>query len=335
MTLRRQRLLLSLAIIAASVCLALGVSLPIIRLNRFVFWSTDQSLLSTVRGLVGEGQLFLAVTIFLFCVVFPALRLVYLLLISALPVAAMQSLEKHLQAAEWLGKWSMPDVLALALAIFLVQSQGMADASSLPGIYFFTAAVVLMIVSQALLRIDTGQGSRLPSPAFAPPLSTARSIVLSFFIVLAAVLFALGITLPVVRFTTVYVWSNEHSIVTVIYALFRSRELVLSGVLFAFSIAFPFLKLFHLAALAASPGLPPRFRAASISAMEWLGRCSMTDVMVLALLIAYVNASGYTEASMLPGVYFFAASVLITMLAYGWAHAKPGRGRTTPPLAAG
>jgi paraquat-inducible protein A len=59
--------------------------------------------------------------------------------------------------------------------------------------------------------------------------------------------------------------------------------------------------------------------------MEWLGRYSMTDVMVLALMIFYVNSSGYTEAIVMPGVYFFAASALITMLAYGWANTVPAR----------
>ena len=43
-------------------------------------------------------------------------------------------------------------------------------------------------------------------------------------------------------------------------------------------------------------------------------------------MIFYVNSSGYTEASVLPGVYFFAASALMTMLAYGWANGiKPRR----------
>jgi paraquat-inducible protein A len=57
--------------------------------------------------------------------------------------------------------------------------------------------------------------------------------------------------------------------------------------------------------------------------MEWIGRYAMTDVMVLALMIFYVNSSGYTEARVLPGVYFFAASALMTMLAYAWANAEP------------
>jgi len=54
--------------------------------------------------------------------------------------------------------------------------------------------------------------------------------------------------------------------------------------------------------------------------MEWLGRYSMTDVMVLALMIFYMNSSGYTEAQVLPGVYCFAASAVMTMIAYGWAN---------------
>ena len=65
----------------------------------------------------------------------------------------------------------------------------------------------------------------------------------------------------------------------------------------SFSIFFPFLKLFYLLTLMTSPDLPAEFRKKSIATMEWLGRYSMTDVMVLALMIFYVNSSGYTEAT--------------------------------------
>jgi paraquat-inducible protein A len=69
--------------------------------------------------------------------------------------------------------------------------------------------------------------------------------------------------------------------------------------------------------------------------MEWLGRYSMTDVMVLALMIFYMNSSGYIEARVLPGVYCFAASALMTMFAYGWANSPPRPVRLPPPLAPG
>jgi paraquat-inducible protein A len=81
--------------------------------------------------------------------------------------------------------------------------------------------------------------------------------------------------------------------------------------------------------------MPADFRKRSIATMEWLGRYSMTDVMVLALMIFYVNSSGYTEARVLPGVYFFAASALMTMLAYGWANVEPPSLRRRPRPAIG
>ena len=152
-----------------------------------------------------------------------------------------------------------------------------------------------------------------------------RNFAFSFLIILATVFFALGVMLPAIRFTTVFVWTNQHSVATIIWALWKNEEFFLCFVIFMFSIFFPFMKLFYLLTLVTSPDMPAEFRNKSISAMEWLGRYSMTDVMVLALMIFYINASGYSEASVLPGIYFFAASAIMTMLAYGWANSvTPG-----------
>ena len=328
MRLGGRRFLLSLAILSASVCLALGMSLPIIKLTKYVFWSTDHSLLSTVQQLFNDGQAFLGSMILVFSIILPVLKLLYLLLVSTLPVAEIRAHRRQLRALEWLGKWSMHDVLVLALTIFFIKSQGVYDAASLSGVYFFTAAVVLMILSYAWLRMEAGPGQTiLPEPDLSEtkPVSAFRNFVLSFLIIIATVFFALGIILPVIQFTTIYVWTDKHSIATIIYALFENQEYFLCAVVFAVSIFFPFLKLLYLLTLVTSPDLSGEFRAKSIATMEWLGRYSMTDVMVLALMIFYVNSSGYTTASVLPGVYFFAASAIITMLAYGWANTVPAR----------
>jgi paraquat-inducible protein A len=119
---------------------------------------------------------------------------------------------------------------------------------------------------------------------------------------------------------------------SIIYALYANEEFFLCGVIAMFSVVFPFLKLLYLLTLVTSPDMPHEFRVRSIAAMEWLGRYSMTDVMVLALIIFYVNSSGYSEAQVQPGIYFFAASALMTMFAYGWAHTVAPRAkvRTVP-----
>ena len=191
-----------------------------------------------------------------------------------------------------------------------------------------------MILAYAWIRTDGMAAAPelvpvLPQPDVgerqAPPVW--RNFALSFLIILATVFFALGIILPSIQFTTVYVWTNEHSILSIMYALSENQEYFLGAVVFAVSVFFPFLKLFYLLTLITAHDMPPEFRRKSFATMEWIGRYSMTDVMVLALMIFYVNSSGYTEARVLPGVYFFAASALMTMLAYAWANAESPSGR--------
>jgi paraquat-inducible protein A len=293
MTLGGRRFLLSLAIVAASVCLALGVSLPIIKLTKFVFFTYEHSLISTVNALIRSGQMFLGVTVLVFSIVLPVTKLLYLLLLSTLPQRELRRLSRQLRALEWLGKWSMHDVLVLSLSIFFIKSQGVYDAKSLNGVYFFTAAVLFMILAYAWLRTDvtdtaapaTAPAQVPPPPAKKPPPppSTLRNFAFSFLIILCTVFFALGVMLPAIRFTTVFVWTNQHSVATIIWALWKNEEFFLCFVIFMFSIFFPFMKLFYLLTLVTSPDMPAEFRNKSISAMEWLGRYSMTDVMVLAL----------------------------------------------------
>jgi paraquat-inducible protein A len=331
MTLGGRRFLLSVAIIGASISLALGISLPSIKLTRFYFFATEYSLISTVYTLIARNQIFLGSLVFVFSIVLPVFKILYLVILTTMPPEVLRHQYRHLKALEWLGKWSMHDVLVLALMIFFIKSQGVYDARSLSGVYFFTCAVVFMILAYAWLNIFSlsaikAETARLERErADAGPQSAWRNFLLALFILSAAICFALGVTLPSIRFTTIYVWTNEHSIATIMWALYHNEEWFLCGVITVFSVIFPFLKLLYLLTLCLSPNLPAEFRQKSISTMEWLGRYSMTDVMVLALMIFYMNSSGYTEARVLPGVYCFAASALMTMFAYGWANTPAAR----------
>lgn len=337
MTLGGRRFLLSLAIIGASISLALGITLPSIKLTRFYFFASEYSLLSTVYTLIARNQIFLGSLVLIFSIMLPVFKIFYLVILTTMPPDVLARQYRHLKALEWLGKWSMHDVLVLALMIFFIKSQGVYDARSLSGVYFFTSAVVFMILAYAWLSISLGvagrqamrrERERMEAGA---PQSALRNFLLALFILSASICFALGVTLPSIRFTTIYVWTNEHSIATIIWALYHNQEWFLCGVICVFSVLFPFLKLLYLLTLCLSPNLPAEFRQKSISTMEWLGRYSMTDVMVLALMIFYMNSSGYTEARVLPGVYCFAASAMMTMFAYGWANTPAARTRDAGP----
>ncbi len=226
MTLGGRRFLLAMAIVGASVCLALGISLPIIKLTKFVFFTTEHSLISTVSALLGSGQMFLGLTVLVFSIVLPILKLLYLLLLSTLPQLELTRAARQLRALEWLGKWSMHDVLVLSLTIFFIKSQGVYDASSLNGVYFFTAAILFMILAYTWLNVDaTGTGAKeaiAAAPVEPPRSAPFRNFVLSFLIIIATVCFALGIFMPAIKFTTVFVWKNEHSILSMIPIFFSS-----------------------------------------------------------------------------------------------------------------
>ena len=68
----------------------------------------------------------------------------------------------------------MHDVLVLALTIFFIKSQGVYDAASLSGVYFFTAAVALMMLSYAWLRAGAEPVDRTPAETKAPEAKPAE-----------------------------------------------------------------------------------------------------------------------------------------------------------------
>jgi paraquat-inducible protein A len=87
-----------------------------------------------------------------------------------------------------------------------------------------------------------------------------RSFLLGLLIITATVCLVLGLTLPIIKLTRFYVWSDVHSLVTVVRELYYSDELILAGIVFIFSIVFPFFKLLYRASARRSPTARVRSR---------------------------------------------------------------------------
>ena len=149
----RRSFLLGLMIVGAAVCLVLGLTLPIMRLTRFYIWTDVHSLVSIVRELYVSGEIFLASIICIFSVIFPFFKLLYLLaLYSVRQVHPGGGPSRWLKRISWLGKWSMLDVLVLALVIFYAKATNLADATSMPGIYLFAVAVILTMIANSMVE---------------------------------------------------------------------------------------------------------------------------------------------------------------------------------------
>jgi paraquat-inducible protein A len=123
--------------------------------------------------------------------------------------------------------------------------------------------------------------------------------------------FACGILLPLIQVDRLFLFTDEPSLIGIVAGLWNEGDILLSTVIALFSLGFPALKLILLHVAAYSPEraahIPGWFRA--------LANWSMLDVILVALVIFAAKTSGVATAYTKPGLWFFAASVLLTATA--------------------
>lgn len=139
------------------------------------------------------------------------------------------------------------------------------------------------------------------------PLATAYAL-------LATLLLPIGLLYPALHTTQFAFWSGEHSIIGFGYALFAGQEYALAGIVWLLSIAFPAIKLIWLWRLLAAPQTAS---AQALRRLEWLGKWSMADVLIIALVVFSARGSAAFDAEPEAGLYAFTASVLLAMFASG------------------
>jgi len=172
------------------------------------------------------------------------------------------------------------------------------------------------------------QAASSDPPATVQAPGTLQMLAVGVMIVGATASLVLGLTLPVIELTYFYVWTDTHSFVSIVRALYAQQELFLASILVVFSMLFPAVKLIYLLVAYTTMAAGGDARRRVLHRMSWLGKWSMLDVLVLALVIFYIKASALTEAAALPGIYFFSAAVLMTMIAYALVEHGPSPGET-------
>lgn len=105
---------------------------------------------------------------------------------------------------------------------------------------------------------------------------------------------------------------NTYSVLSGAWELFRANEFFLAAVIVIFSVLFPLAKLASLFLLC-HDGIG-RSRELHFRAHAFLGKWSMLDVFVIALLVVSLKLGDLVDVQIHCGIYFFAASVLLTML---------------------
>jgi paraquat-inducible protein A len=136
--------------------------------------------------------------------------------------------------------------------------------------------------------------------------------ILPLLLFAATLSLGLGLVLPLIRIDRLLLFTDEPSLLAIVSGLWAEGEMLLSAVIALFSIVFPCLKLglLHVATYGGSDmhnGVPAWLRALS----NW----SMLDVVLVALVIFAAKTSDLATALSQSGLWFFAASAVLTATA--------------------
>ncbi len=130
----------------------------------------------------------------------------------------------------------------------------------------------------------------------------------------ALILFPFAITMPIMRLEQLG-HSTEASIWSGSLGLLREGELFVGGVVLLCSILLPLVKLLGLVVLCTSERFATRHRARFYRAIEVAGRWGMLDVLLIAVVVAWVKMGDLVEVRPGPAALAFTLCVLLSLIA--------------------
>lgn len=148
--------LISFLLLLAPITFTLGIILPLVRFETFYFFDDTPSLLGIITTLFDGGDYLLAILVAGFSVVFPLIKQLAVTL-EAVNHAPSQSEDLSEQGflsklVPVLSKWSMMDVLLVAIVIVAAKSSGVASAFSQPGLWFYASSALITIIAHQLIK---------------------------------------------------------------------------------------------------------------------------------------------------------------------------------------
>ncbi len=136
---------------------------------------------------------------------------------------------------------------------------------------------------------------------------------LGLALALAGLLLTFGWTLPVMTVETFYLFEDQITILGALGILFREGELLLFFLIGLFTVIFPVAKLVLAYWLWWRLGRSLPSGSKLPAWIETLGKWSMLDVFVVALLIVVLKLSLLSDVTVEPGLYVFAIGVIASM----------------------
>ncbi|WP_419904609.1 paraquat-inducible protein A [Kiloniella sp.] len=141
-----------LLLLSAIGTLIAGLTIPILKVEKFFLFEDLISIVGAIDELARSGEYLLALVILLFSVVFPTMKIFVADYVWRARNVEHKSVQKAVKLIDLLGKWSMLDVFVVGMIVISAKSSGMANATSQPGMYYFGASVIFSMLGVILLK---------------------------------------------------------------------------------------------------------------------------------------------------------------------------------------
>jgi paraquat-inducible protein A len=148
-------------LVAAPLLLAFGLVLPLVRFDRLYVFSETPSLLTIIGELWQSGDALLAIVVATVSIALPILKLLSLA-VEAISGGAMSEREGKAGSAFFnhvvpqLSRWSLMDVLLVAIVIAAAKTSGLASAFTQPGLWCYAGSTIVSGLLHSLLRKESG-----------------------------------------------------------------------------------------------------------------------------------------------------------------------------------
>ncbi len=126
-----------------------AILLPILEIEQMGHHHTT-SLLGGTLDLIRHGSLLVGVVVLLFSIILPLVKLLALLELSRIGLTHCQHRAWIYRVVEWTGRWSMMDVLLLALLVALVKLGELLTFHIGPGLVAFVMCVFMSMIASIM-----------------------------------------------------------------------------------------------------------------------------------------------------------------------------------------
>lgn len=292
-----------------------ALPLPILRVNKAGL-TGEASILVAETGLSEGGMPLLGLVAGLLVFWFPllVLGLLFFVYLGRMRNWPEPWLRRALHVLQFARRWTMPEVFLLAVLVAFLKIGDLAATSPEPGLWFLVGGTIALLIALTRIERDNLPHELGTHGAMEPVIDSGGP---SLALLLAALLLLVPSNLLPIMEVRLPGSAQASTILGGVRSLLEHRLWGIAAIVFVASILVPFAKIIGLGWLlwCARRRTGSRFAMQLYRILENIGRWSMLDVFLVALLAGLIQFDRAAQILPGPAAPTFAAAVVLTALA--------------------